>query len=77
MFFSENYMNAIDVDYDSEDVFTGWLYKLKTHEFSKVNRSRYGRSTVFKQHLVEYTGNNFYNSTIGNYFIKCFNYLTG
>ena len=44
----ETYINAIDVDYDSEDViFTGWLYKINTPEFKKVNRSQYGRGTDF------------------------------
>ena len=51
----ENYINAIDnIGYDSEDVFfTGWLYKLNTHEFKKVNRSQFGRGTDFKQDIVE------------------------
>ena len=36
----ETYNNAIDVDYNSEDViFTGWLYKLNTPEYTRVNRS--------------------------------------
>ena len=51
----ENYINAIDNGgYDSEDViFTGWLYKLNTPEFKKVNRSQYGKGTDFKQDIVE------------------------
>ena len=40
--------------YDSDDVnFTGWLYKLNTLEFKKVNRSQYARGTAFKQDIVE------------------------
>ena len=74
----ENYINAIDNSgYDSEDViFTGWLYKLNTPEFKKVNRSQYGRGTDFKQDIVEYIGNNCYIPTSGNCFIKCINYFT-
>ena len=68
----ESYINAIDNSgYDSEDViFKGWLYKLNTSEFKKVNRSQYGRSTDFKQDFVEYIGNNCYIPTSGNRFIK-------
>ena len=74
----ERYINAIDNrGYDSEDViFTGWLYKLNTPEFKKVNRSQYGEGTDFKQDIVEYIGNNCYIPTSGNCFIKCINYFT-
>ena len=74
----DSYINAIDITgYDSEDViFTGWLYKLNTTEFKKVNRSQYGRGTDFKQDIVEYIGNNCYIPTSGNCFIKCINYFT-
>ena len=74
----ESYINAIDnKGYDSEDViFTGWLYKLNTPEFKKVNRSQYGTGTDFKQDIVEYIGNNCYIPTSGNCFIKCINYFT-
>ena len=74
----ESYNNAIDNSgYDSEDViFTGWLYKLNTPEFKKVNRSQYGRCTDFKQDIVEYIGNNCYIPTSGNCFIKCINSFT-
>ena len=74
----QSYINAIDNSgYDSEDViFTGWLYKLNTPEFKKVNRSQYGRGTDFKQDIVEYIGNNCYIPTSGNCFIKCINYFT-
>ena len=73
----ESYINAIDNSgYDSEDViFTGWLYKLNTPEFKKVNRSQYGRGTDFKQDIVEYIGNNCYIPTSGNCFVKCINYF--
>ena len=74
----ESYINAKDNSgYDSEDVlFTGWLYKLKTPEFKKVNISQYGRGTDFKQDIVEYIGNNCYIPTSGICFIKCINYFT-
>ena len=38
----ENYINTVDEGYGSEDVFlTGWLYKLNTLEFNKVNGPQY------------------------------------
>ena len=69
----EFYINSIDNSgYDSEVViFAGWLYKLNTPDFKKVNRSQFGRGTDFKQDIVEYIGNNCYISTSGNCFIKC------
>ena len=37
----ESYINAMDVEYDSEDVtFTGYVYKLNTPQFNRVNRSQ-------------------------------------
>ena len=74
----ESYINVIDNSgYDSEDViFTGWLYKLNTPDFKKVNRSQYGRGTDFKQDIVEYIGSNCYIPTSGNCFIKCIKYFT-
>ena len=75
----ENFIIAINNGgYHSEDViFTGWLYKLNTLEFNNVNRSQYGRGTVFKQEIVEYLGNNCYIPTGGKCFIKRNIYLTG
>ena len=68
----ESYLNANDVDYDSEDViFTGYVYTLNTLEFNKTNRCQCGRGTDFTQDFVEYTGNNCYILTSGNCFIKC------
>ena len=74
----ESYVNAIyNSGYDSEEgIFTGWLYKLNTPKFKKVNRSQYGRGTDFKQDIVEYIGKNCYIPTSGNCFIKCINYFT-
>ena len=73
----QSYIIAIDIDYGSEDViFTGWLYKLHTLEFINVNLCQNGRSTDFKQDIVEYTGKNCYLPTSGYCFLKCSNHLT-
>ena len=73
----ERYINAIDIDYDSEDVtFTGYLYKLDTPQFKIVKRSTYGRGTNYMQEVVEYHGRNCYIPTSGMCFIKCINYFT-
>ena len=73
----EHYINAIDNDYDSEDVtFGGYVYKLNTFQFNRKHRSQYGRGTIFKQDIVEYTGNECYIPTSGNCFIKCINSFT-
>ena len=68
----ENYINAVDVDYDSEDVtFTGYVYKLNTSHFKVVKRSEYGRGTNYMQEINEYHGQNCYIPTSGMCFIKC------
>ena len=73
----ESYINAIDVDYDSEDVtFTGYVYKLNTPQFNVVKRSAYGRGTNYMQEIVEYHGQNCYIPTSGTCFIKCIKYFT-
>ena len=74
----ETYINSIDKGaYDSENViFTGWLYKLNTLEFKKVNRSQYARGIDFKQDIVQFLGNNCYIPTSGNHFIKCISFFT-
>ena len=73
----ETYINAIDIDYDSEDVtFTGCVYKLNTPQFNVVRRSAYGRGTNYRQEIVEYHGRNCYIPTSGMCFIKCINYFT-
>ena len=51
----ERYINAIDFDYDSDDViFTGYVYKLNTPQFKVVKRSAQGKSTNHMQEIVEY-----------------------
>ena len=55
----EAYINAIDVDYDSEDsIFNGYIYKINTPQFNKVNRSQYGNGCDFKHEIIKYRGNN-------------------
>ena len=45
----EGYINAIDIDYDSDDViFTGWLYKINNFQFKIVKRAQSGRVTDFE-----------------------------
>ena len=73
----ERYINAIDIDYDSEEViFTGYVYKLDTPQFKTVKRSAYGKGTNHMQEIVEYHGRNCYIPTSGMCFIKCVNYFT-
>ena len=73
----ESYINAMDIDYGSEDVtFTGYVYKLHIPQFIRVNRSQYGRGAYFKQDIAENIGNNCYIPTSGNCFIKCIDYFT-
>ena len=74
----ENYIIAIDDGgYDSDDgLFTGCLYKLNTTEFKKVNRSQYGKSTNFRQDIVEYNGNNCYIPSTGICYLNFINFFT-
>ena len=73
----ERYKNAIDIDYDSEDVtFIGYVYKINTAQFNVVRRSAYGRRINYMQEIVEYHGQNCYIPTSGMCFIKCINYFT-
>ena len=59
----ENYINAIDVDYDSGDVtFTGYVYKLNTPQVKVVKRSAYGKGTNYMQGIVEYHGQILYTN---------------
>ena len=73
----ESYINAIDIDYDSEDVtFTGYVYKLNTPQFKVVKRSADGKGTNYLLEIVVYHGQNCYITTSGMYFIKCIKYFT-
>ena len=74
----EAYINAIDQDYDSEDaIFNGYIHKLNTPQFNRVNISQYGNGCSFDKIIIEYRGNNCYIPTKGYCFVKCINYLTG
>ena len=73
----ERYKNALDIDYDSEDVtFTGYVYKTKTPQSKVVRRSAYVRGTNYMQEIVEYHWQNCYIQTSGMCFIKCIKYFT-
>ena len=74
----EAYINAIDEGYDAEDaIFKGYIYKIDTPQFNKVNRSQYGNGCSFDKIIIDYRGNNCYIPTKGYCFVKCNNILTG
>ena len=74
----EAYINSIDQDYDSDDsIFNGYIYKIDTPQFNKVNRSQYGNGCDFKHVIIEYRGNNCFIPTKGYCLVKCVNFLTG
>ena len=74
----ESYIKSIDQDYDSDDsIFNGYIYKIDTPIFNKVNRSQYGNGCDFKHEFIEYRGINCFLPTKGYCFIKCVNFLTG
>ena len=74
----EAYINSIDQDYDSDDsIFNGYIYKINTPQFKKVNRSQYGNGCSFDKIIIEYRGNNCFIPTKGYCFVKCINFLTG
>ena len=73
----ERYINANDIDNDSEDdTFTGYVYKLNTAQFNVVKRSGYGESTNYMQQIVEDQGQNCFIPTSGMCFIKFNKYFT-
>ena len=71
----EGFINAIDVDYDSERFFTQWLYTLNTPKFNGVWGAQYG--TDFEQDVVDIMGNNCYFPTSGQFFRNLIIHLTG
>ena len=74
----EAYINAIDQDYDSEDsIFNGYIHKINTPQFNKVNRSQYGNDCSFDKIIIEYRGNNCFIPSKGYCFVKCIKYSTG
>ena len=74
----ESYINAIDEGYDAEDtIFNGYIEKLNTPHFNKVNRSQYGNGCELKHEIIEYRGNICFIPTKRYCFVKCNNFLTG
>ena len=74
----ENYINAIDQDYKSEDaIFNGYICKIKTPQFNLINRSQYGNGRGFKHEIIEYRGNKCFVQTEVYCFNSCINFLTG
>ena len=74
----ESYINAIDIDYDSEAVtFTGYVYNLNTPQFNVVKRIAHAKGTNYMHEIVEYHGKNCYIHTYSHCFLKCNNYLSG
>ena len=73
----ENYLNAIDIDYDSKDVtFTGYVYILNTPELKVVKERAYAKGTNYMKKMVKYRGQNCYIPTSGSCFINCNTYFT-
>ena len=73
----ESYINAIEIDYDSEEaVFNGYVYKLNTAQFNVVKRSAYGKGAKCMQEIVEYRGQNCYIPTSGMCCIRCVKHFT-
>ena len=73
----EAYFNAIDESYDAEDaIFNAYIYRIKTLQFNKINRSQYGNGCNFKHEIIEYRGNNCFVPTRGYCFVKCINFIT-
>ena len=59
----ESYKNAINIEYDSEDVtFTGYIHILNTPQLKVVKISAYGKGTNYMQKIVEYHGRNCYKT---------------
>ena len=74
----ESYINSIDEGYDADDcIFNGYIYKIDTPQFNKVNRSQYGNGCSFDKIIVEYRGNNCFIPTKGYCFVKCIDFSTG
>ena len=52
---SESYINSIDEGHDAEDdIFNGYIYKINTPKFIKVNRIQYGNGCGFKHEIIGY-----------------------
>ena len=57
--------------------FNGYIYKIKTPQFNKVNRSQYGNGYDFRPQIIEYRGNKCFIPSNGFCFVKCINVFTG
>ena len=67
----EVYVNSIDEGCDAEDaIFNGYIYKLDTPQFIKVNQSQYGNGCDFKHENIEYPANNCFIPTKGFCFLS-------
>ena len=67
----ESYINSIDEGYDADDcIFNGYIYKINTTQFNKINRSQYGNGCSFDKIIVEYRGNNCFIPAKGYCFVK-------
>ena len=74
----EAYINAIDQVCESVDaIFNGYICKLNTPLFNKINRSQYGNGCSFGREIIEYRGNICFIPTKRYCFINCINCLTG
>ena len=49
-----SYINAIDEGYDAEDaIFNGYIHKLNSPQFNKVNLSQYRNGSDFENEIIE------------------------
>ena len=55
----------------------GYIYKINSPQFNKVNRSQFGNGCSFDKKIIECQGNNCFIPTKGYCFVKCINFLTG
>ena len=73
----EAYINAIHESYDAEDaIFNGFIFKLNTPQFNKVNRSQNGNGCSFDKIILENRGNSSFIPTKGYCFVNSNKYLT-
>ena len=73
----ESHKNALDVEYDTDDVtFTGYVFIINIPQFNVVKRSTYAKGTNYMKKIVEYYGQNCYIPTYGMCSIKCSNCFT-
>ena len=65
------------MNYDAEETTsTAYIFKLNTPDFNKLNRSKDGKRTDFKQNFLEIIGEKIYVPTNGYCLIKYIEYLT-